>query len=156
MSTYLRNEYTFFFLLLHSVFFHFFFYFFDRQIRDYLEKKLLEVFAPNVRFNGKFPMQSERIPNTCNVSILGQGFQGFRILARLKSTQASLGAACHADQQYSPSRILLALGIPHEVASNALRISVGRETSPRDIDVVVDDLQQSVSSLKSNNSTSSF
>ena len=93
-------------------------------------------------------MQSERIPNTCNVSILGQGFQGFRILARLKSTQASLGAACHADQQYSPSRILLALGIPHEVASNALRISVGRETSPRDIDVVVDDLQQSVSSLK--------
>lgn len=114
------------------------------QIRDYLEKRLMEVFPENrIHFNGKFAT-SERIPNTSNFSILGPKLQGFRVLSLLKNTRASLGAACHADQQFTPSRILLALGIGEEIARNALRVSVGRETSIDDIDIVLDDLKQAV------------
>ena len=118
-------------------------------MRDYFEDKLQHEFPSQVQFNGKFKT-SVRIPNTCNVSFIGQDLEGYRVLSHLKRTQASVGAACHADQQYSPSRILIALGIPRDVASNALRISVGRETSIDDIDVVVEDLKKSIQTLKSN------
>ena len=59
----------------------------------------------------------------------------------------SLGAACHSDQQFSPSRILLSMGIGNDIACNALRASVGRETSFDDIDVVLEDLKSAVSDL---------
>jgi cysteine sulfinate desulfinase/cysteine desulfurase-like protein len=66
----------------------------------------------------------------------------------LKATQVSLGAACHSDQQFAPSRILLAMGIANEVACNALRVSVGRETNLNDIDVVLEDLLQAVTVVR--------
>ncbi|XP_028391991.1 selenocysteine lyase-like, partial [Dendronephthya gigantea] len=118
-----------------------------RKVRDYLETRLVKIFPDKIHFNGKFN-SSERIPNTCNFSILGPGLQGFCILSRLKRTQVSLGAACHADQQFSPSRILLAMGIDKEIAGNALRVSVGRETSLDDIDIVLSDLEQAVNSIQ--------
>jgi cysteine sulfinate desulfinase/cysteine desulfurase-like protein len=59
-----------------------------------------------------------------------------------------LGAACHSDQQFAPSRILLAMGIGNEIVCNALRVSVGRETSLNDIDIVLGDLQQAVGHLQ--------
>ena len=59
-----------------------------------------------------------------------------------------MGAACHSDVVSRPSPILTAIGVPHDVAMNALRLSVGRHTSKTDIDVVVDDLKAAVESLK--------
>lgn len=112
-----------------------------------MEKRLVEVFPNQIHFNGKFNT-SERIPNTCNFSIAGPGLQGYRILSRLKRTQVSLGAACHSDQHFAPSRILLAMGIGNEIACNALRVSVGRETSLNDIEIVLGDLQQAVAQLQ--------
>ena len=47
---------------------------------------------------------------------------------------------------FSASPILLAIGIPPEVAKNAVRLSVGRYTSREDIDLVVSDLQQAIDS----------
>ena len=117
------------------------------QIRDYLEKRLVEIFSNQIHFNGKFDT-SERIPNTSNFSILGPSFQGYRVLSRLKATQVSLGAACHSGRQFAPSRILLAMGIGDEVACNALRVSVGRETTLNDINIVLSDVSQAVASLK--------
>ena len=107
----------------------------------------METFPNQIHFNGKYDA-SKRIPNTCNFSILGPGLQGFRILSQLKRTQVSLGAACHSDQQFAPSRILLAMGIGNEIASNALRVSVGRETTLDDIEMVLRDLLQAVTHLK--------
>ncbi len=47
-----------------------------RTVRDYLESQLVKVFgADKIHFNGKLP-GSERIPNTCNVSILGENLKG--------------------------------------------------------------------------------
>lgn len=49
----------------------------------------------------------------------------------------------------SPSENLLSIGIPKEIAYNALRLSVGRETCLSDIDVVVNDLQHVLEKLQS-------
>ncbi|BFZ23136.1 hypothetical protein BsWGS_26175 [Bradybaena similaris] len=107
-------------------------------VRDYLEKSLQQTFPDSVSINGK-SAHSQRLPNTCNVSILGSPLKGHEILSRVPSVQASVGAACHTADR--PSHILLSLGIPETVAWRALRISVGRETTKEDIDVAVQDLK---------------
>ncbi|XP_076454055.1 selenocysteine lyase-like [Babylonia areolata] len=115
-----------------------------REVRDYLETQLQEEFGDQICFNGKFAC-SERLPNTCNVSFTKKGLYGHIILSKAKYLQASVGAACHAQNQ--PSHILLAMGVPKHLAWNALRLSVGRETTKADIDVVVKDLKEIVASI---------
>ncbi|XP_063409503.1 selenocysteine lyase-like isoform X1 [Mytilus trossulus] len=104
-----------------------------------------EAFKDRIRVNGKFAT-SERLPNTCNVSILSDKLQGHKVLSNCRILQASIGAACHS--QNRPSPILLAIGVPESVARNALRLSVGRETTKDDIDCVIQDLIQAVNQLE--------
>ena len=117
------------------------------RLRDYLEDKLQEVFKDRIQFNGKFSC-SERLPNTCNVSIIGYHLEGHRILSHCKLLQASIGAACHS--QNRPSPILLAIGVPESIAKNALRLSIGRETTLDNIDCITHDLQQAVNEIENN------
>uniref|UniRef100_A0A8C2CUC5 Selenocysteine lyase n=1 Tax=Cyprinus carpio TaxID=7962 RepID=A0A8C2CUC5_CYPCA len=118
------------------------------DIRCYLEQKLLAVFGRDkINFNSHFP-GSDILPNTCNVSILGRGLQGRRVLSTCRRLLASVGAACHSDRGDQPSHILLSCGIPYHVATNALRISVGRCTSREDVDIVVEDLRDTVEQLE--------
>lgn len=118
-----------------------------KLIRDYLEVRLKEIFQDKIQVNGKFET-SERIPNTCNVSFIGIGLEGRKILATVKRLQASVGAACHSDVVSRPSPILIAIGVPHDIAMNALRLSVGRDTTKEDIDVVVEDLKVAIEDLR--------
>ncbi|NXC48283.1 SCLY lyase, partial [Penelope pileata] len=119
-------------------------------VRDYLEARLEASFGKQrIHFNSHFT-GSKRLCNTCNVSILGPGLQGRRVLSHCKTLLASVGAACHSDKGDRPSSILLSCGIPCDVAQNALRLSVGRDTSRADVDVVVQDLVQAVSKLAKN------
>ncbi|VDI75203.1 selenocysteine lyase [Mytilus galloprovincialis] len=115
------------------------------SVRDYLEIKLQATFKDRIHLNGKFAT-SERLPNTCNVSILSDKLQGHKVLSNCRILQASIGAACHS--QNRPSPILLAIGVPESVARNALRLSVGRETTKDDIDCVIQDLIQAVNQLE--------
>ncbi|NXG24428.1 SCLY lyase, partial [Grallaria varia] len=118
-----------------------------RDVRDYLEARLEASFGKErIHFNSHFK-GSERLCNTCNFSILGAGLQGRRVLAHCKVLLASVGAACHSDQGDRPSPILLGCGIPSDVARNALRLSVGRDTSRADVDLAVQDLLQAVAQL---------
>ncbi|XP_061539052.1 selenocysteine lyase isoform X1 [Phycodurus eques] len=117
------------------------------DIREYLEERLKAVFKDKLHFNNHF-QGSDRLPNTCNVSILGQGLQGWRVLSRCKRLLASVGAACHSEHGDRPSPILLSCGVAPEVASNALRLSVGRKTSREDVDAAVEDLQEAVKLLE--------
>ncbi|KAL2090419.1 hypothetical protein ACEWY4_015107 [Coilia grayii] len=118
------------------------------DIRGYLEERLLAVFgADKIRFNSRFP-GSDRLPNTCNVSILGSGLVGRRVLATCRRVLASVGAACHSGQVDRPSCVLLSCGIPEDAARNALRLSVGRSTSRQDVDAVVEDLKETVDVLE--------
>uniref|UniRef100_A0A1A7XP20 Selenocysteine lyase n=1 Tax=Iconisemion striatum TaxID=60296 RepID=A0A1A7XP20_9TELE len=120
------------------------------SIKLYLEERLQGVFGDKICFNSHFP-GSEVLPNTCNVSILGPALQGWRVLSNCRRLLASVGAACHSASGNRPSHILLSCGIPSEVAANALRLSVGRETARADVDAVVEDLRETVQLLEKMN-----
>ncbi|KGL73121.1 Selenocysteine lyase, partial [Tinamus guttatus] len=118
-----------------------------RDVRDYLEARLEASFGKQrIHLNSKFA-GSKRLCNTCNFSILGPGLQGHRVLSRCKTLLASVGAPCHSEKGDRPSSILLSCGIPYDVAQNALRLSVGRDTTRADVDLVVQDLVQAVAQL---------
>ncbi|XP_067659403.1 selenocysteine lyase-like isoform X2 [Haliotis asinina] len=119
-----------------------------KEVRDYLEEQLKREFGDLIHINGKFK-NSERLPNTCNFSITGQRLEGHKVLSRAEHIQASVGAACHSQNRASP--ILLASGIPEDIARNALRFSVGRETTKQDIDVAIRGLKKCVDELSKEN-----
>ncbi|CAF96629.1 unnamed protein product, partial [Tetraodon nigroviridis] len=117
-----------------------------QETRLYLEDRLKAVFGDQIRFNSHHP-GSDILPNTCNVSILGPGFQGWKVLSRCTRLLASVGAACHTHSSNRPSQVLLSCGVPDAVAANALRLSVGRTTTRADVDAVVEDLKEAVQLL---------
>ncbi len=72
-----------------------------------------------------------RLPNTLNISMTGR--DGEEILAHTRDVAASTGAACHAGRT-EPSAVLLSMGVPHDQALGAIRLSLGRWTTERDVD----------------------
>jgi len=71
------------------------------------------------------------LPNTINV--LFPKISGRQLLEKCPHIMASTGSACHADRE-EPSAILTALGIPHDLALGAVRLSLGRHTTPADVE----------------------
>ena len=120
-----------------------------RAARDALEQALKDTFGKDrVVFNGDCGPLSERLPNTCNFSLLGEGLGGGRaLLARTRAVHASVGAACHSDTGDKPSHILLALGVPFATARNAMRWSVGRDTTIEQVRDAVKRLAAAANSL---------
>jgi len=105
-----------------------------RALRDYFWSELTRTSNNRVALNGH---PTERLPNTLNVSFVGQ--VGTDILQRLETVAASTGSACHADSE-DPSAILLALGIPRDVALGAVRLSLGRNTAREDVEAAASSL----------------
>lgn len=117
-----------------------------KQLRDYLETRLENEFI--VKINGR-SLKSQRLPNTCNVSFIGSPlFKGYEILKNCERLDASTGAACHSGQKRA-SRILLAMGISIDEASNAIRLSVGRETTKEEIDESIEDIKNALQKIES-------
>jgi cysteine desulfurase len=105
-----------------------------RRLRDRLWTGLRARFGDGVVLNGH---PTERLPNTLNVSFVGQ--VGADILAALDGVAASTGAACHADSvELSP--VLRAMRVPPVVGMGAIRLSLGRMTTESEIDRVLDRL----------------
>ncbi len=99
-------------------------------LRDRFWESLQEIFGDQVVLNG----HAERLPNTLNVSFLGQ--IGAEILEKMPGVAAATGSACHAGQvELSP--VLKAMGVSPEAGAGAIRFSLGRATSAQDIDTVV-------------------
>ena len=120
-----------------------------QTMRDKLEAVLEQKFS-NIHFNAKTD-KSTRLPNTCNFSLIGPGLYGRRILDNCQQVVAGVGAACHSSGDVCQgSQVLLASGIPNDIACNAIRLSVGRDTSEGDITQAVDDLYQAFISVSKN------
>ena len=98
-----------------------------RELRDRLHQHLAAG-VEGLKLNGH-PM--DRLPNTLNVSF--PGMDGEALLARTPQVAASTGSACHAGRT-DPSAVLLAMGLRREMALGAVRFSLGKFTSPVDID----------------------
>jgi cysteine desulfurase len=97
-----------------------------RLLRDELWE-LLRAEVPGLRLNGH---PTERLPNTLNV--LFPGASGSAILEAAPQVAASTGSACHEGAE-NPSAVLLAMGLEAGVALGAVRLSLGRGTSRKQV-----------------------
>jgi cysteine desulfurase len=107
-------------------------------LRDRLWTGLRESLGDRVVLNGH-PV--ERLPNTLNISFLGH--VGNELLAQMPELAATTGSACHADRvEISP--VLQAMGVRPEVGAGAVRFSLGRPTTPGEIETAISRLIQLV------------
>ncbi|HHX27041.1 MAG TPA: cysteine desulfurase NifS [Firmicutes bacterium] len=113
------------------------------QLRDYLIKGVRER-IPHVRLNGH---PTKRLPG--NTSFCFEFIEGESLLLSLDKVGicGSSGSACTSGS-LEPSHVLLAMGLPHEIAHGSLRLSLGHETTPQDIDYVLEMLPGIVSRLR--------
>jgi cysteine desulfurase len=105
-----------------------------RTLRDQLWDRLRNGLGERVILNGH---PTERLPNTLNVSFVGH--IGNELLAAVPEVAASTGSACH-DGQVTLSPVLRAMGVAPDIGKGAVRLSVGRFTTPSDVDRAADRL----------------
>ena len=113
------------------------------RVRDYLINRVLEE-IPYCRLNGH---RTDRLPNNANFSF--RFIEGESLLIRLdmKGICASSGSACTSGS-LDPSHVLLAIGLPHEIAHGSLRLTIDEEITEADVDYVVDSLKEIVENLR--------
>lgn len=114
------------------------------QKRDRLIEGVLST-IPHTRLNG--PKGEGRLCNNANFSF--QYIEGESILMMLDmyGIAASSGSAC-ASGDLDPSHVLLAIGLPHEIAHGSLRLSIGEDTTDEEIDYVISSLAPIVQRLR--------
>ncbi len=102
------------------------------RLRDKLIDGILAE-IPDVRLNGS---RTQRLPNNVNVSV--RYIEGEALLLRLDlaGIAGSSGSACTSGS-LDPSHVLLAIGLPHEIAHGSLRLSLGTDTTEEEIDEVL-------------------
>ena len=117
---------------------------FQSKLRDRLIKQI-PASIPESRLNGH-PVK--RLPNNVNFSF--KYIEGESILLNLDmlGIAASTGSAC-TSTSLEPSHVLLAIGLPHELAHGSLRITMGRWTKEEDIDCLLENLPAVVKKLRS-------
>lgn len=113
------------------------------RLRDRMIHAILSRIS-HVRLNGH---PTQRLPNNVNVSI--EFVEGEAVLLNLdlKGIAASSGSACTSGS-LSPSHVLMAMGVPPEVAHGSIRFTMGRGTTEADVDYVVDTLVDVVAKLR--------
>ncbi|MHB8962769.1 MAG: cysteine desulfurase NifS [Saccharofermentanales bacterium] len=113
-----------------------------RLRNDFIDKVLISI--PHVRLNGHRDL---RLPGNANLSF--EFIEGESLLLLLDSMgyECSSGSACTSGS-LDPSHVLLAIGLPHEIAHGSLRVTFGRFSSEEDIQPLVDALIKIVSRLR--------
>ena len=116
----------------------------ETKLRDYLIKRVLDE-VPYSRLNGH---PSKRLPNNANFCFRFIEGESLLILLDQKGICASSGSACTSGS-LDPSHVLLAIGLPHEIAHGSLRLTLSEETTREDIDVTVEAIKSIVERLRS-------
>ncbi len=111
-------------------------------LRDELANALTAM--PRTRLNGH---KEKRLPNIVNVSFEGIEGEGLLLLLDMAGISASSGSACSSDS-LEPSHVLLAIGLPHEIAHGSLRLSLGSDTTQQDIDYLIETIPPMVERLR--------
>ena len=116
-----------------------------RGLRDYLSAELPRR-MPGVRLTG--PRDPERrLPNSYSCCLEGVEGEAILIQLDLNGISASSGSACTTGS-LEPSHVLTAMGLPTDIARASLRITLGRENTPEDIDRLLDTLPRAVEKLR--------
>ena len=113
------------------------------ELRDYLIGRVMNE-IPYTKLNGH---PTKRLPNNANFSFRFIEGESLLIMLDMKGICASSGSACTSGS-LDPSHVLLAIGLPHEIAHGSLRLTLSEETTKEDIDYVVDALKDIVEKLR--------
>ncbi|MCI6041848.1 cysteine desulfurase NifS [bacterium] len=116
----------------------------EREVRDYLIQKI-EAEIPYCRLNGH---RTLRLPNNVNFSFRFVEGESLLIMLDMEGICASSGSACTSGS-LDPSHVLLAIGLPHEIAHGSLRMTISEETTKEDVDFVVEKIKEIVARLRS-------
>ena len=116
----------------------------ETELRDYAISRI-EKEIPYCRLNGD---RVKRLPNNINFSF--RFIEGESMLIKLdfKGICASSGSACTSGS-LDPSHVLLAIGLPHEIAHGSLRMTLGADTTKEEIDYTGDCLKEIVEEIRS-------
>jgi len=115
----------------------------ERELRDYLIKRVLEE-VPYTRLNGH---RTNRLSNNANFAF--QFIEGESLLIKLdmEGICGSSGSACTSGS-LDPSHVLLAIGLPHEIAHGSLRLTLSQENTREEMDYVVEKVKEIVAYLR--------
>ena len=113
-------------------------------LRDHLIERVLKE-IPYTRLNGH---RTDRLPNNANFSFQFVEGESLLIMLDMDGICGSSGSACTSGS-LDPSHVLLAIGLPHEIAHGSLRLTLNEEITKEDMDYVVDCLKEIVQKLRS-------
>lgn len=111
-------------------------------MRDRLIDELLKI--PYTRLNGD---RTHRLPGNVNISFSGIEGESLLLMLDTKGICASSGSACTSGS-LDPSHVLLAIGLPHEIAHGSLRLSLSDVNTNEDIDYILSVLPQIIENLR--------
>jgi len=112
-------------------------------VRDYLISSITEK-IPYIKLNGH---PTDRLPGNVNFSFNFIEGESLLLMLDLNGIAASSGSACTSGS-LDPSHVLLALGLPHEIAHGSLRLSIGDQNTKEEIDTVISVLPGIVKRLR--------
>ena len=115
----------------------------EKELRDYLITRVLAE-IPYTRLNGH---RTNRLPNNSNFSFQFIEGESLLIMLDMKGICASSGSACTSGS-LDPSHVLLAIGLPHEIAHGSLRLTLSEETTKEDLDYTIEQLKAIVANLR--------
>ena len=112
-------------------------------MRDKLIENLLKI--KHSRLNGH---RTKRLPGNVNLSFSGIEGESLLLMLNANGICASSGSACTSGS-LDPSHVLLAIGLPHEIAHGSLRLSLSDENSMDDVDYILEVLPPIIDKLRS-------
>ena len=115
----------------------------ERELRDYLIERVLKE-VPYVKLNGD-PVK--RLPNNMNFSFRFIEGESLLIMLDMKGIAGSSGSACTSGS-LDPSHVLLAIGLPHEIAHGSLRLTLGEDITKEDLDYTLEQIKEIVGRLR--------
>lgn len=116
---------------------------YETKLRDHLIERVLNE-IPYARLNGE---RENRLPNNANFCFRFIEGESMLILLDQQKICASSGSACTSGS-LDPSHVLLAIGLPHEIAHGSLRITLSEKTTKEEIDFTVDRLKEIIERLR--------
>ena len=114
-----------------------------KELRDYYVEQVKEK-IPYIKINGDM---EKRLPGNSNISFRFIEGEGLLLNLDLKGICASSGSACTSGS-LDPSHVLLAIGLPHEIAHGSLRISIGKYNTKKEVDYLVENLVEIIGRLR--------
>ena len=114
------------------------------ELRDYLIDRVLKE-IPYTRLNGH---RTNRLPNNANFSFQFIEGESMLIMLDMDGICGSSGSDCTSGS-LDPSHVLLAIGLPHEIAHGSLRLTLSEEITKEDIDFVIEKLKSIIERLRS-------